>query len=627
MSSQTQTTDSSSPPRITKRTNEAAVIAALIEAADDAESRHAYLRAALALVGSALHSPFGLLEATQQSSVINEEFDGGSSDPNFWREPLHELLTDVLAEPRPIARLFRGAEDVRIGLFAAPLLDAYGGTMGALTLAVPLSASLDAERVLSTLEAMATVVGISADAICEEETVVSSSKSAERTLKSLRQAAGQESGVELAMAIVNRLRTRDELDQVALGTVRGKRLKLLAISGLDRIQSRSPGVAALHKAMEECSDFREVLCVQEKRPDGIAVGGRMHDAWHRDTGSAAVASIPMMNGNVVSAVLTVRKSHGKQFTANELAELSELVAPYALSLELLERAGRGLVRHVVQSVATMHRSAFTLHGIVRKLTVLVAAGLFAWSVFGTMDYRLNADTELRPTEERQVGTPQDARLVSAGLLPGSFVTAGSVLCEFDSDTSRLEARRLIHEIAVLEVEESRSLAADDPGGAKLMRARMGELQAGLEIVRGTIERSIVRSPIDGTILEGDLRDRIGDSFSRGEPLFRIASGDTWTLELEISESEAAAVQVGMTGAFTSYARPEIEHPLTVRRIAPAAIEREGRNIFLVEAEVSIDEAWVKSGMEGIAYLSAGRRSPAWIALHGMVDTLRMHAPR
>ena len=618
------------PPRPNKRTTEASVLAALVEAAERAESRAAYLRSALARIADALHAPFALLEASHSSSVLYEEYDGGSSDPSFWREPLRELLTDVLTEPRPIARLFRGDSEVRLGLFAVPLLAGHGGTLGALTLAVPLPDRNDAERVLATLESLATVVGLSADALdgAEHGTgAPSATKSAERTLKSLRQASDHESSVDLAMAIVNRLRTRDEIDQVALGVVRGSRLQLLAISGLDDIETKSPGVAALQHAMEECLDFGDALCTQGGPSDGIAAGGRMHDAWHSETGDCAVASLPLRDEGRTAAVLTLRKGHGKRFRAQELAETAELVAPYALSLELLERADRGLLRHFAQTVRDLPRGFGSLHAAVRKLTVLAATIAFAWFCFGSMPYRISAETELQPAEERHVGAPRDARLIHAGPLPGSVVSAGSVLCEFDAEDARLEERRLQHELAVLEIEESRALAADDPGAARLARARMGELLAGIAIVRDEIEHAVVRAPVDGTILSGDLRDRLGDRFTKGESLFRVAGGEHWILELEVDERDVPEVRVGMTGAFSSFARPEVEHALTVRRVSPAAEERAGRNVFLVEAEVEVGDEWAKSGMEGVARLDAGHRRPVWIAFHGVVDTLRMHAPR
>mgnify|MGYP006979986190 CR=1 FL=1 len=45
------------------------------------------------------------------------------------------------------------------------------------------------------------------------------------------------------------------------------------------------------------------------------------------------------------------------------------------------------------------------------------------------------------------------------------------------------------------------------------------------------------------------------------------------------------------------------------------------------AEVEVGDEWAKSGMEGVARLDAGHRRPVWITFHGIVDTLRMHAPR
>jgi len=614
-----------------------AAIGAILAAATRADSLQDFLAAALGTVAAASGSTFAILEAPEGSTVIQLEHDCGSSNPDFWRAPLRELLSDAIAENQAQIRLFQGkATGVCIGLFALPI---FGGG-GALTLTAPCKDESFAHRLAERLEALAALVSVTASSLNDQPhraATASVSAAADSAAQGLRRSADYESAAELAITITNKLASREGFEQVALGRVRGKHVKLLAISGQDHIEKKSESVEVLEQAMHECLDLGRAVAHQAEPwlappseegapPTEVPLPtGRLHQHWHESAGRVPVATILLGEPSAPTAVLTVRRTPSAALGPEELDGLEKMVSPFAAALPVIERASQGLIQHATSSLLQAPLHFFSRHSIGKKLVLLAFAALAAWSWFGRLEYRVTTTSSLEPLFARTIGMPVDAQLTSAPLAPGARVLKGSILAAFDTRGLVLEQNRLESELSILSVQENQAVADGNPIDVQLGQASASELQANLALVRHQIELATIRAPFDGVLVEGDLRERIGDSFVRGEPLFRVADTSSFRLKLWIEEQDIDVLSKNQTGSFSAFARPETEFPLTVTRIAPSAEKHNDVNTFQVEAEVELTEDWARSGMQGIARVDIGQRRPLWIWLHGVVEGMRMRS--
>ena len=436
-----------------------------------------------------------------------------------------------------------------------------------------------------------------------------------------------ETGDELAITVANRLTTKEGIEQTALARVKGKRLTILAISGLDHVERKSAGVERLEAAMRECLDYDAPVAAQAEAWDGDAPeAGSLHDAWHTAVGGQPVLSVPLKDaGGATLAILSVRRSPACPWTAEEIEKLTAMVAPFAGALPVLEAAGRSLAAHAAASLWTAPRALLSRRGLVRgALLALCCAGL-AWGWLGSMTWRITATSSVRPLAARWVGAPLEARLVEAPHGPGDLVEEGALLARFDASGLELEAGQLEAELAILVLEQGAAIAGGDAVATRLAEAAVAEKQARLDLVRHRISLASVLAPHAGRLVEGDLRERVGDSFQEGASLFRLADTSGHGLVLHVPEADIEDLAVGQTGSFAPFARPELEFPFEVTRIAPSATSVDGANGFAVEARVDLDQDWVRSGMEGIGRVEVGPRRPLWIALHGVVDNLRLRS--
>jgi multidrug efflux pump subunit AcrA (membrane-fusion protein) len=431
---------------------------------------------------------------------------------------------------------------------------------------------------------------------------------------------------ELAFAITNDLCNKLGCEQVALGMVAGSRVNVVSISGMDTVRHQSPGVVSLRSAMEEGLDAGEPIVFQRAggwTSDEAVTGHRLHKQWHAAVQGDAVASIPLRTGEQVTAILSLRKRAGEPFTASQIEDIRARVEAFIPALILTRRASRGLLRHTRDSVFAGAETLIRPGRSGAKLGAAAAVVFALWFSFGSTDYDLTIPCVVKPTHIRHVTAPFDGVLLSASVIEGDYVKRGEVLGCLDRRELDQERAQLLAELAVLERTHDRAMADDSPAEARLALANQQLIQAKLDVVNQRIENATLKAPIDGVIVFGDLRKQIGSVVTRGDPFYEVAPLDSWTLELEVPESASADLRAGLGGFFASYARPEETRRLTVRRVLPEAQIREGRNVYVAEAEVSAPADWLRPGLEGVAKIDLGRRRVWWVVLHRAVDYLRM----
>jgi len=662
VSSGTPTADAASAGAAERLVGARSPYAEIIELAGRAAGKPAFYRKALDCIGRAFHSPYAALCVRLASEALEEEYHRGATDPGFWKAAVQAYLLESLAERRARAKLLSArSAALRVGLLAVPLFDPQGVHLGGLALVTPLGDG-DARSRLAVLESLAALTCYAAQFAGE---AISPETAAEqqRAAGGLVRAAAVESPEELAFSLTNTLRTRLGLEQVALGLVERQRVRLLSISGLDDVRPQSPGALRIRAAMEECLDLRAPIVCQAEG-DWSSVGAtthyRLHRQWHDAAHAAAVASIPLCvasaprgrrsepgqsgpgrpphhwggsarsprgaaaAGDRCVAVVSLRRGGSERFTPDEIEQIRKAVEPYAAALLLLRQARRGLLRHGVDAGYAAIAAVTRPGRLGAKIAAGAAALLVLWFLFGTLRYELTVPCVVAPAEVRHITAPFDAPLARAAATAGDRVRAGDVLCELDHRELDLQRAELESELAALEQEALRAMADNKPVEAQLARASQRLARAKLHIVERRIEQAVLRSPIDGVIVAGDLRRRIGSVLIRGEPLLEVGPLEHWTLELEAPEWVSADLSAGLRGRFASHARPEQAETFRLLRVRPRAEVREQRNVIVAEAEVDIRAGWMRPGTKGFAKVEVGRRRVCWVALHRMLDYLRLN---
>jgi multidrug efflux pump subunit AcrA (membrane-fusion protein) len=244
--------------------------------------------------------------------------------------------------------------------------------------------------------------------------------------------------------------------------------------------------------------------------------------------------------------------------------------------------------------------------------------------FWHTDHRVAARTVVEGSTQLAAVAPFDGFVAQAMVRAGDAVKKGQPLARLDDRDLQLERSRWLAE---REQQQRRFQVAQSQGDRATMgvlAAQINQSEAQLSLAEERIARAVVSAPYDGVVVSGDLSQQIGAPVETGKLLFEIAPLEGFRVMLEVDDREVVRLALAQRGDLVLSGMPDRVLPIEVRRITPVAVQRDGRNLFAVEAAVTgPTPPGLRPGMEGIGKVVVGQRSLLWIWTHGFVDWLRL----
>ncbi len=241
----------------------------------------------------------------------------------------------------------------------------------------------------------------------------------------------------------------------------------------------------------------------------------------------------------------------------------------------------------------------------------------------TGSYRVTAPASLEGRIQRVIVAPFDGYIANAYARAGENVTAGKVIAELDSKELVLQQQRYEAEKQEHTRQYRQALASRDKAQAHIYKSQISQAQAQLQLLEKKIHRSILKAPLDGVIIRGDLSRSLGAHVKTGDVLFEIAPLDEYRLVIKVDEKQVADVQKGLQGILNLKALPSDGLPFVVHKVSPVFEENSDGIAYRVEATMKENHPALRPGMQGIAKIEIDQRSYAWIYLHELYDALRL----
>lgn len=172
-------------------------------------------------------------------------------------------------------------------------------------------------------------------------------------------------------------------------------------------------------------------------------------------------------------------------------------------------------------------------------------------------------------------------------------------------------------------DSEKAMAAHQLAEMQIAAARAQQSASRLDMIRYQLEHAQVRAPYAGVVIEGDLKKNLGAPVRKGDLLLKLAQTSQAYIELEIDQAYIHEVKVGSRAEFALVGRPQDRYDITISRIDPAAVNRDGRTFYVARADVdgNFEPHW-RPGMGGNAKIDVGLRSPLWIMTQRTVRFMR-----
>lgn len=424
-----------------------------------------------------------------------------------------------------------------------------------------------------------------------------------------------------ATAVVTELADHTDAHRVSIGFMRGKHVRVLALSHSAEFGEKNNLIRLLGEVMDEAADQQTVITYPLPGRGDYRMG-RVHEDLARKYGARFIATVPLVQNDELIGGLTLERDD-RAFARAEVEQLERTAALVGPVLNAKRLEDRWLPAKVGASFASVLRALIGPDHLRAKLLAIAAGLLAVFFTFATGDYRIAADAVLQGEIQRSVTAPIAGYVAAAHARAGDIVDAGQLLATLDERDFQLERVRWVSEKEKFRREYSRALAEGDRGLVGVLSAQIEQADAQLRLLDEQLSRTQIKAPFKGIIVSGDLSQTLGAPVERGEVIFEVAPLDSYRVILRVDEKEVSRLEDGQRGQLVLAGMPDQSFAIAVSKITPVAQSYRGGNYFRVEAQLMEPAAALRPGMEGIAKVTVGERKLIWIYTHRLLHWLRL----
>jgi multidrug resistance efflux pump len=425
-----------------------------------------------------------------------------------------------------------------------------------------------------------------------------------------------------AMALVTALATNLSCDRVSLGFVKRGRARVVAVSHSAEFKEQTNVIRGLGEAMDEAIDQRELI-VYPPPAEGAAAVMQAHSAFAKEHGSAALLCVPLEAGGQAVGALLLERTADRSFDPKSVELCRSVAALVGPVLDVHRREDRWVGAKIWESFTRYLQNLLGPRHVALKLTTAVIMGVLAFCFLAKGDYRVSAKTVLEPIVQRAAAAPFNGYIKEAPVRAGDLVQKGEVLCLLDDRELRLERLKSLSKLEEYQKEYHKAMAEREAAKVEILTAQMRQVQSEIALLDDQLAHTRLLAPFDGIVVSGDLSQSLGSPVEKGKVLYEIAPLDSYRVVLEVDERDIAGVQVGQRGHLLLSAFPSDAVQVTVAKVTPVSMAKEGRNFFRIEATLDHPHDRLRPAMEGAGKIEIDRRRVIWIWTHQVVDWIRL----
>jgi RND family efflux transporter MFP subunit len=425
-----------------------------------------------------------------------------------------------------------------------------------------------------------------------------------------------------ALAVANELAARLHCDRVAIGFERDERVEPLVLSHTAHFDRRSDLVRHLGEAMDEAFDLG--VPVHHPASGDDALRALAHAETARALQVAAMLSVPLMHDGQPVGVISFERSDGPPFDDADLRlarAVGALLGPVWTLHRTNERSAwqrlRDAWRDATRALFGPRHPGWKMIGALSLLLLLLAT-------LTRVEHRVSARTVIEGATQFAAVAPFNGFVAEGLVRAGDTVRQGQPLARLDDRELKLERARWASEREQLQRRHQLAMAGGDRAAMGVYAAQINQAEAQLALAEERLARVTLIAPFDGVVISGDLSQQRGAPVELGKLLFEVAPLEGYRVVLQVDDREIGFIATGQAGELVLSSLPGRALPFTVRNITPVALQKDGRNVFRVEAQLAAAQGVrLRPGMEGIGKVTVGQGSPLRVWTRNFADWLRL----
>jgi RND family efflux transporter MFP subunit len=245
------------------------------------------------------------------------------------------------------------------------------------------------------------------------------------------------------------------------------------------------------------------------------------------------------------------------------------------------------------------------------LVTAVALGLIFLAVF-PLPLRVDGPAMVAPAHTAPVQPEVAGVIQGVNVREGDQVTQGEVLATLGDWQYRGELAAAQAKYATAISQMDRALSSDDGAEAGILRAQADYAASQLARARELVDKTQLRSPINGRVSTAHLEDMAGRSMNPGDTFADIVDTSTAAIDVAIDDMDAGLLKQGESVAVKLEGLPSRTFRGVVVVVSPKGELEESQRLFYARLLVPNNDGSIRAGMQGRGKIMTGWRPAGWV---------------
>lgn len=416
-------------------------------------------------------------------------------------------------------------------------------------------------------------------------------------------------------AVVNGTASVIPYERAAVALEQRGTLFLKALSGTPQINFGDSLTQALKEMLEWASVSNQPIHVTQ-HGDEISESREASRAKFKHyfelTGARSFYALPLQDDQGRLGILSFESSDPDFLTPAHLEIIQVLAAQATVALR-----NASLYREVpfiglLEPVLARKRRFLALEKRRQTTILAAAAAALLFLIFVPIPMRLSGDASVSPMLKAQVMPAVDGVVKTVYVHEGEAVKRGQVLADLEDwdYRSAVAAAQAKYETSVAEMNHA--LAGNDGTEAGIQRVQADYWSAQLKRSQERLEKTHLRSPIDGVVATPHIENFVGRRLEPGLSFAEVIDSAQSSVDVAMDEQSVPLLRPGEHAAIKLDSFPTRTFRGEVQVVSPVGTSAEDQRVFFARVVVPNAQGLIRAGMRGRAKVSAGRHAAGYV---------------
>ncbi len=408
--------------------------------------------------------------------------------------------------------------------------------------------------------------------------------------------------------IVNAPQAVIPYDRAAVALEQGGKYKLSAITGVTQVDANAPDIAPLNDILRWTMLSEEKVYV---RQHGTEIDAPREETrakfqkYFETSGMKGFYAVPLTDDTGRVGVLGLESADPDFLSAAHMEILQVLAAQATVALRNAQMYKEVPFISVLQPVLEKKRQFMALEKRRRILMITAAAAVVIFLAGFPLPLRVDGDAIAAPLHSAKIQPEVEGVVSRVYVREGSHVTRDQVIAELaDWDArSALAQAQAKYQTALLEM--NRSLASNDGSEAGVQRIQADFWKSELARDQELLERTKLRSPIDGVVATPNVENMVGRRLQYGDSFAEVVDTSRAIVDVAVDDSDSGLLRAGSKASIKLNSYPTRIFRGNVIVVSPKGTVQGDSRVFFARVAIPNSDGAIRDGMEGRGKVRVG----------------------